>query len=157
LEVSCAGIAAEMHIVMATSTGGLFHATRLANGSWTGLGDVNTAAGQIGYAAGVSVTNFLGELNLVARTLPGNQQFHTIRHTSSWSAFATPPNNFGALDQACAGTQDFLHVVSIETTTGTIRHRTRDAVANWSPVGNVSTVTGFGSAQSAGASSSLGY
>jgi len=160
MDVDCAGFGSDLQIAMTSIDGKLFHAIRLGNGAWTGLGDVENAAGQIGTARKVTVTNFVGELNLTTVTnIPLSVQFNTIRHSNgSWGPFVTPPNNITVYDQAAAGAQDFLHLLSIDLT-GVIMHRTRDTVANWGPVGNVYTAAGGspGSAVGIGATTSLGF
>jgi hypothetical protein len=160
MDVDCAGFGSDLQIAMTSIDGKLFHAIRLGNGAWTGLGDVENAAGQIGTARKVTVTNFVGELNLTTVTnIPLSVQFNTIRHSNgSWGPFVTPPNNITVYDQAAAGAQDFLHLLSIDTT-GVIMHRTRDTVANWGPVGNVYTAAGGspGSPVGIGATTSLGF
>ena len=159
LDIACAGIGTEKHNAITTQTGHLYHAIRYPSGPWSGWGDVEgTAAGDIGNVRRVAVTTFGGELNLIATNL-NDQQYHTIRHTSSWSQFKIPgpPANISVIDHACSGVADLLHVVSIETVTGIITHRVRD-IASWSPVGNASVeIGGFTGPWALGTSSVLGY
>ena len=163
-DVDCAGFGPDLQVAMTTTdsfvSGKLFHAIRLGNGAWTGLGDVESVAGEIGGPQKVTVTNFVGELNLTTMTFsPPNVQFNTIRHNSgSWGPFVTPPNNILVGDQTAAGAQDFLHLLSIDVN-GVVMHRTRDTIATWGPLGNVYSAAGGspGAAVSIGATTSLGF
>ena len=157
VDVDCAANGSEMHIVMVTNGGGIFHSIRTASG-WTSLGDIETtAAGPIPAVTHVSAALFAGDMHVTVR-VTGGTQFNTLRHNSgSWTPFATPPNNVLVQDQSSAGTLDFFHLVSIES--GVVKHRTKDAFSNWSSVGNVYGQAGNapGQASCVSAASSLAY
>jgi hypothetical protein len=156
VDVDCAGVGSEMHIVMATNGGGVFHAIRTAAG-WTGLGDVEGAAGSIPAVTLVSAALFASDLHVTVR-VTGATQYHTLRHNAgTWTPFATPPNNNSVQEHSSAGTADFLHLVSVEN--GVVKHRVRDALSNWSAVGNVYGQAGNAPGQANGlsAASSLAY
>jgi hypothetical protein len=155
-DVACAGIGGDMHLAVTTSGGGIFHAIRFAAGNWSGIGNVEGQAGEIGDPQTVSVANFLGELNVVTRT--AGMQFHTIRHSSSWSQFAKPKDSPFVRDLGCAATQDFLHVVSVDFS-GIIQLQSRDNIASWSSPFNVTSATGFQATgtSSISATNGLGY
>jgi hypothetical protein len=154
-DIDCAGNGPEMHIAIVTSGGGLFHAIRSGSGGWSRLGDVKAEAGQTGFATRVSVAQFAGDLHLTVR-MSNNTQFHTLRHPSgSWTPFSIPPNNLACSDQSSAGTQDLLHLVSIDSSSASLKHRTLNTTSSWSDL----TPAGSSSAAvtSVTAASSLGY
>jgi hypothetical protein len=156
VDVDCAANGSEMHIVMATNGGGIFHSIRTATG-WTSLGDVEIAAGQIPNVTLLSAALFAGDMHVTVR-VSGGTQFNALRHNSgSWSPFATPPNDNLVQEESSAGTSDFFHLVSVES--GVVKHRVKDAFSNWSAVGNVYGQAGNapGQANSVSADSSLAY
>jgi hypothetical protein len=144
--VDCAGIGAELHIVMTTFDGGVFHAIRHADGTWTRLGNVQTAAG-LGSASVPTVAKFGNDLQLTVVSNSNAREFNTVRHTSngSWTLAAMLPNSVQVFDHASAGGSLFLHLVSIERgiSQQVIWHRTRDIFSNWGPLVNVTSATGI--------------
>jgi hypothetical protein len=159
VDVDCTGKGPDMHIAIATSTGGLFHAIRNgAAGNWTGWTNVETAAGDVGALRRVSVANVFDLVNLTAMNTTSDQRV-SIRNnsTGAWGAFTTPPNNIQAHDASNAGVLSALHLVSLQN--GAVRHRIRD-IFGWSAVGDVNAATGHtlpGNAVAVGNTGSLGY
>jgi hypothetical protein len=90
----------ELHLVVATCDGRLFHTIRYANGNWQLFGDIKgTQAGDPGSVSSVSaaVNNSTGELHVVVVAseygfAPAKRLYHTIRHADgSWQPFGFVP------------------------------------------------------------------
>jgi hypothetical protein len=85
----------------------------------------------------------INQSSTASSRIVGGRQYNAMRHNSgSWSTLTIPPNNIFVADHASASASDFLHLVSIDTSS-VLRHRTRDSVSTWGPVINVFDQTGF--------------
>src|SRR5262249_38493862 len=76
-----------LHQVGVTADGHLWHAIRNQHGSWVGVGDVESQAGDRGAFTSVDSTVISGQLHVVGVTSDGHL-WHTIRHLDgTWSGF----------------------------------------------------------------------
>ena len=84
--VGLANVNGDLHVCATTSTGGVRHAIRSQNGSWSGFGDV---LGQTG-PAGSSVTDVdctgIGSDMHISMTTSAGGLFHAIRFPNSWTS-----------------------------------------------------------------------
>ncbi|HET9955260.1 MAG TPA: hypothetical protein VFQ61_12185 [Polyangiaceae bacterium] len=126
----------KLHVVGVTSSGGLRHALRTGT-SWSGFGDVEGQAGDIGTVTDAQAEISLGGLHVIA--IAGGALFHTIRSETSWQPFvnmAVPLGTVGtynsvALANGTAGTH-----VCVTTTAGGLFHTIRSSTS-WQPWGDV--------------------
>jgi hypothetical protein len=93
-----AQVGADLHAVVRTADGGLYHAIRRPDGSWTGWGDIGREAGVPGTAAAVAVTASRNTLHVAITTTDGGL-FHTIRFTDgTWQPFGNVKGAAGQVD-----------------------------------------------------------
>lgn len=96
--VDIAQVGAELHVVVLTTSGGLFHTIRRPNGGWTVFGNVDTEAGGTpGTISHVAVTAARDTLHVAVATSEGGV-FHTIRFTNrQWSRIADVKGEAGTV------------------------------------------------------------
>ncbi|MFF8772140.1 trypsin-like serine protease [Kitasatospora sp. NPDC015120] len=94
---------------------GLFHATRLNNGSWTPYEDVQARAGDIGGVRTMGAADIHGDTHIVALGGDGRLRHAVHRLDGSWSAFSDVDRAAGVLTGvtqiAVAAVGDDLQVV----------------------------------------------
>ena len=120
LDVACAGVNDELHVVcVANYNGSLWHTIRHANGNWESFGGVKGVAGDSGPVIGVACAGIGGDLHVCARTLLGVWQ--TIRHADgNWDSFEDVYSRtkhdyqISANDIACANVNDELQVCIVD-------------------------------------------
>jgi hypothetical protein len=135
-----------LHVVAVTTSGGLRHAIRTADGSWTSFGDVEAIAGQIGGVTDAEAVVAGTKLHVVA--IVNGTLFHTIRHADgTWDSFHNADmvigNQPGPHTSVGLGA-DFSGNVHLCTTTpdGNLWHTIRSSNGTWAPFGNVKAATG---------------
>lgn len=143
IDVGCAGVNGELHVVLATDHGNLYHTIRHRYAWQNYLGDVRSVAGPpflhdpvIRVAAG----SLNGELHVCAVT-PAGAIYHTVRHTSTWQYFgnvmdvASPPASIVFTDVGCDGSGGELHLIGLSAA-GELWHTIRHG-ATWDKFGNI--------------------
>ena len=135
----------ELHLLGTTDDGGMWHAIRHANGSWTPFGDVKGQSGNPGYFVAVAGAGVAGVLQVCGITDNGGMS-HTIRQANgTWSQFGDVkgqsgnPGHFAAV--ACAGVNGELQVSGL-TDDGGVWHAIRHANGSWTPFGDVKGQSG---------------
>ena len=133
-----------LHFVGVTTTGGLWHTIRRADGTWTQFGDVKGQAGNPGTVvdADVAVVGNSQDyvLHLCAVSADGHL-WHTIRKANgTWTAFGDVEGKAGDRGSfvAIAMTEIVgeLHVVGV-TSDGKLWHTIRKEDGTWLPFGDV--------------------
>lgn len=85
--VDVARVGADLHAVINATDGGLYHAIRRSNGSWTGWGNVGGETGVPGVIDSAAVTASRNTLHLAVATAAGGL-FHAIRFADgTWQRF----------------------------------------------------------------------
>jgi ribosomal protein S27E len=134
-DVSCAGVANELHVVGVVG-GKLWHTIRHASGTWQNAFGLIEAQEQNnpGAFTDVSCAGVGNELHVVG--VVGGMLWHTIRHASgTWqNAFglieAQEQNNPGAFaDVSCAGVANQLQVAGVVS--GQLWHTIRNTTGTW--------------------------
>ncbi|MFC3492475.1 hypothetical protein [Glycomyces rhizosphaerae] len=127
--------------------GRLFHAIRSSGGTWSGWGNIESAAGDIGDPYHVAVAGIGSQLHVVA--LNGSSGvFHAIRRAdATWQPFRKVAvfNNYRPFEVSAANVGGELQVGIIDlATNGTqaVRHSIRRTDGTWRSVSTVSR-TGF--------------
>jgi hypothetical protein len=136
----------ELHVIAVTTSGGLRHALR-TDTTWSGFGDVEGQAGEIGTVTDAETAVSVGGLHVIA--IADGHLFHTIR---------TPDGGwFGFVDMALVlgnvGTHTSVGItndggqlgqthVCTTTSTGRILHTIRDGGGGWIPWEDVKQKTG---------------
>jgi hypothetical protein len=82
--VGLAEVNGDLHVCATTSTGGVQHAIRYQDGSWTDFADVLVQTGSPGSVNDVDCVGFGQDLQVVMSTNAGGL-FHAIRHPTSWT------------------------------------------------------------------------
>ena len=143
---ACAGVYGEMHAVVLTDGGGIWHTIRRLNGSWQPFfADVKQQeSNDPGHFSSVGAAGVNGELQLVGIIDDGGM-WHTIRHPNgSWQPLfgnvkgqeSNNPGHFtrvscGAVGGSTSGGQE-LHLVGL-TADGRMWHTIRRADGSWQP------------------------
>ncbi|QGV77322.1 trypsin-like serine protease [Streptomyces ficellus] len=122
----------------------LYQGLRLADGSWTGFTDVQSAAGDIGGIRTATAAGIGSSTHVVAVGTDGRLH-HTIRRIDgTWTQFGDigeVAGVLGSLTQVSAvSVGNDLHVLALAN--GKVFHTLRNASGHWSPFGDISTVTG---------------
>ncbi|MFJ3794236.1 trypsin-like serine protease [Kitasatospora sp. NPDC090091] len=123
---------------------GLFQGTRLYDGTWTPLEDVQAKAGSIGGVKAVSAAGIDGDTHVVA--LGGDGRLHHAVHRpdGTWSAFGdvnAAAGDLGKITQvSVSSTGADLQVVVLAD--GQLFHTIRYADGNWSHFGAVFSAAG---------------
>ncbi|MFJ7276621.1 hypothetical protein [Kitasatospora sp. NPDC098663] len=130
--------------VVVNGGGNVFHTTRSSNGSWTGFGNVESAAGDIGGVQSIADAGINGDTHLLAVGGDGNI-YHTIRHSSgSWDRFADigpQTNRLGNVTKVSAvSIGGDLHVVAVAD--GRLFHTARLANGTWLHFGDITPAGG---------------
>src|SRR5437773_1928785 len=138
------GTAGETQYMFATADGHLWHTIRHADGSWTGLGDVQSqftipAPVRVVAAAGDGTA---GERQSVVESADGHL-WHTIRRADgSWAGVGnvqsqfTSPDPFGVVAAAGDGTAGETQYM-FATADGHLWHTIRRADGSWTGLGDV--------------------
>lgn len=126
--------------------GGLWHALRHANGTWTQFGDVKGQAGNRGYVNMVACAGVNGELHLCTINSGNSSFWHTIRHANgAWTPFGNVEEQAGdrgnVASVSCAGVNGELHLCTINNDSG-FWHTIRHADGTWQQFGDVKAATG---------------
>jgi hypothetical protein len=132
----------QLHVVAATTQGGLFHAVRDRNG-WTDFGNVEGQCGPLpATASQVATAGHRDELHVLA--VAGGRFYHCLRTPDGWSNWGNVEGQSGDVgtvrdvDATTVGAS--LHVV-VTTSAGGVFHTIRDATG-WTAFGNVEGVAG---------------
>lgn len=123
---------------------GLYQGIRLADGSWTGFGDVQSAAGDIGGVRAAAVAGINSDTHVVALAADGRLH-HTIRKADgTWGTFghigAVAGTLTGVTRVSAVSVGADLHVVAVAG--GKVYHTVRNATGHWTPFGDVGAATG---------------
>lgn len=153
----------ELQVLGLTDDGGVWHAIRHTNGTWTPFGDVKGQSGNPGHFAAMAAAEVNHELQVVGVTDDGGM-WHAIRRANgSWTPFGNVkgqsgnPGHFAAV--GCGGVNGELQVVGL-TDDGGMWHTIRHANGSWQPqFGNVKGQSGdpghFSSVAAAGVNGEL--
>ena len=137
-----AGAAGETQFMFTTSDGHLWHTLRRANGSWTGLGDVQGQFAIPGPVAAVSAAPGAGGETQYMFTTRDGHLWHTLRRANgSWTGlgdvqgqFAIPgPVTAVSAAAGAAGETQFMFT----TSNGHLWHTLRRANGSWTGLGDV--------------------
>jgi hypothetical protein len=135
----------ELHLSGVTDDGGVWHAIRHADGTWTPFGDVKGQSGNPGHFAAAAMAGVSGELQITGVTDDGGM-WHAIRHPDgSWTPFGDVkgqsgnPGHFDAV--GCAEVSGELQVCGL-TDDGGVWHAIRHADGSWTPFGDVKGQSG---------------
>jgi hypothetical protein len=157
-EVASALIGCNLHVVVSTYSGDLFHTIRFCDGTWAPFGDIKGQAGNPGFAGDVSVAGNIGtgELHVVLSNATGGL-WHTIRAANgTWQPFgdvttqAGKPGCSGWFSFACSSTVGHvasaligcnLHVV-VSTDSGGLFHTIRSCNGSWASFGDIKVQAG---------------
>ncbi len=130
--------------VIVNGGGDVFHSTRNSQGSWTGFGNVEAAAGNIGGVQAIADAGINGDTHILA--VGGNGAInHTIRHnTGSWDNFTDigpQTNQLGSVTKLSAvSIGGDLHVVAVAN--GRLYHTARLANGTWLRFGDITPASG---------------
>jgi hypothetical protein len=125
------------------SNGEIIHAIRASNGTWTGWGNIEGAAGEVGDITEVTMAGIGSNLHVVALT-SAYDTFHAIRRAdASWVRFRevavfNDKYAFGA-SAVNAGGELQLGVCELIDGKQIIKHTIRRADGTWQPLRAVST------------------
>ncbi|MFD6181703.1 M23 family metallopeptidase [Streptomyces goshikiensis] len=131
--------------VAVESGGGIFHAVRSADRTWTGFGDVASQGGAIPTGVrGVAESGIDGDTHVLAVSNDG-KLYHTIRFADrSWGGFGDVNAAAGALTNvtqvSSASIGADLHVAVVAD--GSVYHTIRYANGTWAPFGKVAQPAG---------------
>ncbi|GAA2130137.1 hypothetical protein GCM10009760_02260 [Kitasatospora kazusensis] len=145
--------------VVVKSDNSLYQAIRLADGSWTSFGNVETSAGGIGGVRNAAVAGMNGDTHVVA--LGGDGRLHhTIRRANgSWLGFGdlnTAAGELSNITQVSAVSSGWeLQVVVVAN--GHLYHTVRQANGVWTKFGDVTAAAGpIGAVSSVATASTAG-
>lgn len=114
--VGVANVNNELHVCATTTAGGVRHASRNANGSWTAFGDVLARTGSPGTVVDIDCAGIGSELHVVVATSAGGV-FHAIRYPSSWTVFGNVKDAAGSIGSvrkvSAAAVAGDLHVTAV--------------------------------------------
>jgi microsomal dipeptidase-like Zn-dependent dipeptidase len=138
------GVSGETQFMFTTVGGGLWHTMRLANGSWTGLGDVNDQFAIPGPVAVVSATGDgePGQTQFMFATEDG-RLWHTMRLANgSWTGAGSVESQFALPGPVAAVSAAYDGVVGetqfmFTTNNGHLWHTIRHADGSWSGLGDM--------------------
>ncbi|WP_328299405.1 transglycosylase family protein [Streptomyces sp. NBC_00435] len=130
--------------VVVNGGGAIFHGLRKADGTWTGFGNIESQAGDIGTVGSVADAGLNGDTHVVA--VGGNGHvYHTIRLANgSWGTFGDVDAAAGALgpvtkvSAVTIGTD--VNVLAVAD--GKLNHSVRHFDGSWTPFGDVSAEAG---------------
>ncbi|MFJ9609181.1 hypothetical protein ACIRS1_22860 [Kitasatospora sp. NPDC101176] len=130
--------------VVVNGGGNVFHSTRSSNGSWTGFGNVESAAGDIGAVQSIADAGINGDTHVLAVGGDGNI-YHTIRHSGgSWDRFSDigpQTNQLGSVTKVSAvSIGGDLHVLAVAN--GRLFHTARLANGTWMHFGDITPAGG---------------
>ena len=133
----------QQQIAATTWAGGIYHTIR-ATGAWTGFGNVEGPAGEIGSPAFVGAADVRGELHVLA--VSNGRLYHAIRRTTGscqyWGDVMYVTGEIGTvIDVAGAEVNNELHVLA-STSSGGLFHTIRRANGAWTGWSNVEAATG---------------
>ncbi|MFF5802955.1 MULTISPECIES: transglycosylase family protein [unclassified Streptomyces] len=125
--------------VLVESGGGLFHATRFDNGTWTRFGNVLGETTVPGGVRSISEAGIDGDTHVLAVGNDG-KLFHSVRSADrTWTAFGNVHTAAGALTNVTQVTSASiggdLHVAVVAD--GSVYHTVRYANGTWAPFGKV--------------------
>ena len=133
----------QLHVVAATSQGGLFHTVRDRTG-WTDFGNIEGQCGALpATATQVATAGYRDELHVLA--VAAGRLYHCLRTPDGWSDWGNVEGQSGDVgtvrdvDAAMVGAD--LHV-AVTTATGGVFHTVRGAGGGWTDFGNVEGVAG---------------
>lgn len=143
---SVGGAVTDLHVVVATSDGKLWHTARKADGAWLSFANVQGQTGDRGPVADVSAAGIGVDLHVVAATGDG-KIWHTIRKgDGSWLPFgdvvaAAQSTLTGATAVDAVGEPNGdLHLL-IAAASGGVFHTARKTDGAWLTIGDVKTQT----------------
>lgn len=137
-----AGASGETHFMFTTTDGHLWHTVRKADGSWTGLGDVQTQISVSGPVRSIgAATGKAGETQFMFTTSDGHL-WHTIRFADgSWQptgdahAVLGVGGPVGAVAAAAGKAGETQYMFT--TSNGHVGHSLRRADGSWTGLGDV--------------------
>ncbi len=144
-----------MHLVAASHTGGLWHAIRHPDGTWTHFGDVEGQTGERGQFVAVACAGILADLHVTGVTDPG-RLWHSIRRgNGTWTPFGDIEGLAGDRDYfstiGCARIGAELYVIGSATTfvdvSGALYHTIRHTNGAWDPLDPLDRAGVFGAAE----------
>jgi len=123
------------------TNGEILHAIRSSGGTWTGWGNVESGAGEIGAISRVALAGIGSQLQVVALTGSGDL-YHAIRKAdATWQQFKrmTAFANYTpiAIGAANVGGETQVAVIDLTATSQVIRHTIRSADGTWQPIRTV--------------------
>ncbi|MER8188555.1 hypothetical protein [Kitasatospora sp. NPDC094015] len=130
--------------VVVNGGGDVMHATRSSNGSWSGFGNVESAAGDIGVVRAIADAGINGDTHVLAVGGDGNI-YHAVRHSGgSWDRFTDigpQTNQLGGVTKISAvSIGGDLHVVVVAD--GRLFHTARLANGTWLRFGEITPAGG---------------
>ncbi|MFF4453674.1 CHAP domain-containing protein [Streptomyces goshikiensis] len=131
--------------VAVESGGGIFHAVRSADRTWTGFGNAENAAGEVpGGVRGVAEAGIDGATHVLAVSNEG-KLYHSVRFADgNWAGFGDVHTEAGALTNVtqvtAASIGADLHVAVVAD--GSVYHTIRYANGTWAPFGKVAQPAG---------------
>ncbi|WP_371503098.1 hypothetical protein OG871_38035 [Kitasatospora sp. NBC_00374] len=130
--------------VVVNGGGDVLHSTRSSNGSWTGFGNVEAVAGDIGVVQAIADAGINGDTHLLAVGGDGNI-YHTVRHSGgSWDRFTDigpQTNRLGGVTKiSTVSIGGDLHVVAVAD--GKLFHTARLANGTWLRFGEITPAGG---------------
>ncbi|MFJ6795092.1 trypsin-like serine protease [Streptomyces sp. NPDC091268] len=138
-----AGINGDTHVLAISTSGGLFHTVRKADGTWTRFGDVFAVANSLGKLTQVSAVSVGSDLHVIA--VADGKVFHTVRNgAGQWTTFgdvsavAGPTGTVTAAATASVGGQLQVAIVS----GGKAFHTIRNTAGQWGTWGSVTQAAG---------------
>jgi hypothetical protein len=135
-----------LQVAAVTASGGLWHAIRASDGSWSAFGDVEGPAGDRGTIVDADAAHVGGELHMTAIGASPGQVWHAVRRgDGSWTTFGDVEGQAGergALARVgVAGLAGELHVCAL-TGAGPLWHAIRRADGSWTAFGDVEGAAG---------------
>ncbi len=143
---SPSGSATDLHVVVATSDGRLWHTARRTDGSWLAFGDVKGQAGDPGSIADVTAAGVGVDLHVVVASGDGRIWHAARKSDGSWLPFGdvvaaahSTLSGAAAVDAVGEPNGD-LHLV-IGTGSGGVFHTARKVDGTWLAIGDVKAQT----------------
>lgn len=102
-EVACVGIGTDLHYVVRTVWGQIYHTLR-STSSWTSFGQVWNPGSSDNNATGVDITSDGTDMHIALITNGGDRIWHVIRYSSngSWSSWVDIESQSGSIDDIYA-------------------------------------------------------